>query len=171
MLDRHWDIQFSARPGAPSGEELIGLPDDGFVALLTAVRLAYLKKEPANFHRTSRTLRRVLPDGFSEPLEIIKANWKEALGPKGTMFVGTTTAMSLTEAIDSLMNGIVFHQDPRHDDRAHLLAQLSPLSDVSLQLAVFLLGHAMIQLDSLAAHALGETSLPRAPVVVLEPTS
>jgi hypothetical protein len=167
VVDKFWGVRFTATMGGPSGNVVNGLPDESFITLLTAIRLVYLQKEPAHFERTVKTLRRILPKEFGDALDVIAGNWESSRGPRGIVFRGPTVSMSIWEALDSLINGIVFHQDEQHAVKARLLEQVSPLSDAPLQLTAFLMGQTMVQLDSLVAHALGEPPLRRGPTIDL----
>lgn len=167
VLDRFPDQRFITRfaiPGKP--DELTGLPVDTFVRLLADVRLVYLPGQEAHFNLVYNIVRARLEPSLHSQLSVVKANWKASMG-RGSVFQsvssGATTTLTVRQAIEVLMHGELFHQDPELQDGAELLRKLGSLSTVVLQNSLWHLAQTVVQLDGFVAYLLNEPPLKRGP--------
>lgn len=140
-----------------------GKPDEAdlipeFEKLAQCLRLIYLENEPAHFFSIYNLIYRRGDDSIRAAAVAIRRTWVEARDG--------TTRYSIhghdydgRRVLDTWMNAVAFHQDPKKEEDRKRLQKLDAVVSAELQLSVLRMLGCVLALDALVAKLLHETPL------------
>jgi len=137
------------------------LPEESFVALLAAVRLVYMHREPANFGHVHQILHQHGGPEIQVAVRDLYSTWKAVLSSGGKAWIGSEE-YTARRMFDTWMNAAVLHQDKKRLEAYELLRLADDaFAPWVVHGMVLRLAGCIIDMDDLVASFLGEEPLPR----------
>ncbi len=136
------------------------IPDNDFLALLTAFRLVYAKKEPTYFLRIANILYRLRHPELIRYVPQCREGWHRSLDNRIFLQINDELAFHPQRVLDTWINGEVFHQVPELVRDVDRLREIGPMAIVSLQLTVRDLSFVIHALGNACALVLNRPLIP-----------
>ncbi len=141
------------------------LRTEAFRSLALAVRLVYMKGEPAYCYSVGNVLFRHGDTAVQERVAVVRKQFQQALeDPDQSLAIDdgeSTTLVPAVEVLETWFHGIAFHQDPLRQDRVRELETTGARFSWHVQSTVLQLAGRILDLDDIVADFLGEDRVPR----------
>jgi len=167
IIDAGQSITIKAVPGKQGYIDIYVqlLQSEPFRSLVLAVRLVYMKGEPAYFYSVCNVLHRGSEPTVQERVAEIRRQFRNALeDPERSLAVdlqGSTKMVRPIDVLETWVNGIAFHQDPERQEAVRELETTGARFAWNVQATVLQLAGRVLDLDDVVADFLGEARLPR----------
>ena len=136
------------------------LPEESFVALLAAVRLVYMHREPANFGHVHQILHQHGGPEIQVAVRDLYSTWKAVLSSGGKAWIGSEE-YTARRMFDTWMNAAVLHQDKKRQDSYELLRLTGAFAPWVVHGMALRLAGCIMDLDDVVARFLGEEPMSR----------
>jgi hypothetical protein len=166
IISRGHDIELRLVPGDAGFDVYIRLlEDEPFRSLALAIRLVYLKEEPAYFLHICNLVARGDDSGLRQRVADIRRQYQDALrASENAAYPGDglePTAFSAQEVFEHWLYGIAFHQDEGRRISVERLVATGWYFIWRVQAIALQLAGRILDLDDVVADCLGEPKLPR----------
>jgi hypothetical protein len=167
IIARGETIDLVVRRGEPGYMDVFIklLAEEPFRSLSTAIRLAYMKGEPAHFYSICNLLYREGDANIRSTVVALRQRYTDALrDPENQLVVDDglePKVFTAQEVFEHWLYGVVFHQDQWRQEPVRRLAALGFPFPRSVQATALQLSGRIIDLDDVVADFLGEQRVER----------
>lgn len=167
IISQGQSIQIRAAPGEPGQVDIFVrlLEDEPFRSLALAIRLVYMKNEPAFFYYICNLVAREDANAIRGRVAEVRRRYDDALkASENALHLDDglePEAFSAEEIFEHWLYGIVFHQDEKRRHAVERLASTGAHFTWRVQAIALQLAGRILDLDDIVADFLGEEQLPR----------